>query len=204
MDDLFSVLTGRVEQAFNEHTSAGAILHRAVYEPLDGLLMSTGKEIRCSKGCDACCHRMVICTRVEALAVMEYLQGINKWDDQLREAVHLHASTLQDYLEPGENKPDTWIESWVACPFLKEGECLVYPMRPVSCRSYHSLDEPDLCKVPIRNVAQVKEINQAEELFSMMATMVGERIDTVFSAKGLFTLILDELSADVTATGEVV
>jgi len=202
MDDLYSVLTGRVEQAFNEHTSAGAILHKGVYEPLDGLMISAGKKIRCSKGCDACCHRMVICTRVEAIAVMEYLQGIEKWDDSLREAIHFHSYTLQDYLEPGENKPRTWIERWVPCPFLSGGECLVYPMRPVSCRSYHSLDDPDLCKEPVRNVGQLKEINQAEELFSMMATMVGERIDPVFASKGLFTMILDELSVEITPTGE--
>lgn len=202
MDDLHSFLMGRIDRAFNEYKSAGSILHRAVYEPLDGLLSSVSSQVTCKKGCDACCHRMVICTRVEAIAVMEYLQGIEGWIQPLHDAIRAHSTALQKFLEPGNEHETSWIEQWEPCPFLSNGECIVYPMRPVSCRTYHSLDDPALCIEPLRKVNQIKEINQAEELFTMMATVTGKRIDPVFGSKGLFTAILEELLNDDVMTGE--
>lgn len=202
MDDLHSLLMGRLDRAFSEYKSAGSILHRAVYEPLDGLISSVSSQVACTRGCDICCHRMVICTRIEAIAVMEYLQGIESWTRPLHDAIRQHSTALQKFLEPKKDNKATWIEQRIACPFLSDGECMVYPMRPVSCRTYHSLDDPSLCLEPLRNVQQVEEINQAQELFYMMVTVAGKRIDPLFGSSGLFTTILEELLNDDVMTGE--
>ena len=122
MDDLHSFLIGRIDRAFTEYKSAGSILHRAVYEPLDALISSAGGQVTCRKGCDACCHRMVICTRVEAIAVMEYLQGVDAWDGAMGDAIRDHSEALQNFLEPRNEHETTWIEEWVGCPFLSNGE----------------------------------------------------------------------------------
>lgn len=76
----------------------------------------------CKKGCDSCCKMDVQLTYFEA----EYIA--------LATGIPHRNSELTSGYES-------------ACPFLSEkGTCSIYNYRPLLCRTYHVLSDPELCK----------------------------------------------------------
>jgi len=101
-------------------------------------------NLACQKYCSDCCTDHVLITGLEGILILEYLQEHN----------------LQNYLQiiqkiPPKKRyqPKTTInqEAWLAmndklipepdespvdfCPFLNQGQCAIYPVRPMSCRT---------------------------------------------------------------------
>ena len=70
----------------------------------------------CGPGCASCCAPDLSVFPVEAAAISAQLAGL---DPNLREQLALHASR-----KPG------------ACVFLMEDRCVIYPARPLICRTH--------------------------------------------------------------------
>lgn len=87
--------------------------------------------VTCKKGCSHCCRMDVQITKFEA----EYI----------------HVATGI----PHNPNATLTIGNKGACPFLsKNGECSIYVVRPLFCRTYHSLSDPHLCSIPGADIAQ--------------------------------------------------
>jgi uncharacterized protein len=84
------------------------------------------KKLACHAGCDACCRRpSVPMTELEIMGVTWYLMGLVQGERRakIRELLaHCHES--------------------IACPFLLDGFCVVYPVRPLACRILHVFGPP--------------------------------------------------------------
>lgn len=79
----------------------------------------------CSKGCSHCCNMDVQITAFEA----EYIAM---------------ATTI-----PHLHNPALTFGHKSRCPFLSSaGVCTIYTVRPLFCRTYHSLSDPELCGTP--------------------------------------------------------
>jgi hypothetical protein len=105
-------------------------------------MASTLGVVSCKKGCDNCCHQKVLSTPAEGLPIFLYLQFKGLWstelEDELAEAdVHGTRTSHHDWFM--ERRP---------CPFLRKGECSVYPVRPVGCIATFSINHPDFCGMP--------------------------------------------------------
>lgn len=100
----------------------GAQLQR-VYAYLDRFKPYVSEFVSCSKGCSHCCSIDVQLTTLEA----EYIQ------------VHTGVPARTDgRLSTGHRK---------ACPFLTEaGACGIYEHRPLVCRMFHALGDPENCR----------------------------------------------------------
>jgi len=92
----------------------------------------------CKAGCAHCCHLRVGVSIPELLVIFYELQaqatpeGLDYFKDRIMETL-ARGNTLTERF---------WHESQTACPFLNnEGHCLIYAVRPFSCRAYHSTDE---------------------------------------------------------------
>ncbi|MBS2033666.1 YkgJ family cysteine cluster protein [bacterium] len=79
-------------------------------------------RVDCKAGCAWCCHTPVRSTILDAIG-----------------AAAARLSQLIDYDLPHRDRPSL-LSNFAACPLLVEGQCSVYPQRPVVCRGYHSLD----------------------------------------------------------------
>ena len=83
-----------------------------------------GRAVACQAGCDQCCKQPIPVTPLEVLALHSYARHRLPQDG---------LAALIDRLAAFEcDKRDMTLP----CPFLQDGSCLVYPVRPVACRQY--------------------------------------------------------------------
>lgn len=86
----------------------------------------TGKKVVCQKGCFACClNPTVPINQLELMGLSWYVSEV--MDDDTFKKVSVQ---LRNHAESA------------ACPFLLDGACSVYPVRPIACRVFHVYDSP--------------------------------------------------------------
>jgi hypothetical protein len=77
---------------------------------------------------------------------------VGEWERALSERPGLREGlerfeAADGYL-PDEEGGALEVEYWaaqLACPFLEQGRCSIYPARPFACREHHVLSDPRLC-----------------------------------------------------------
>lgn len=94
-----------------------------------------GPTLACKSGCSFCCHFRVEVFATEALTIAEHIKKnpaeTKKIVAKLQENIALHAIA-----PPGKQ-----MHKNIACAFLSPDKtCSIYEVRPLGCRSYHSLD----------------------------------------------------------------
>jgi len=94
---------------------------RKLYHLLNELGAIAAPYIACGKGCSACCHMNVMVSQLE-VALIEKEVGARP--------VHLQGSKVHD-LETFNGVP---------CPFLNDGACSIYEVRPFACRKHMNFD----------------------------------------------------------------
>ena len=129
---------------------------------------SEGKKISCQMGCGACCRQLVAISLVEAQDLARVVsempperQAVIR-DRFAKGIAKLEAAGLLDAKEPKGDRDliDTepgstqssipriakhYFEQGVACPFLENESCGIYPDRPLVCREYHVTSPAERC-----------------------------------------------------------
>jgi Fe-S-cluster containining protein len=130
-----------------QHTDGG--IHReaitgmmmAAYESIDSLIGSFRQRCRleniavdCHEGCAFCCHQAVLASNHEVLLIWQFIaeelepQQKNRFRKRAGEkhdrTSGMTAMEFLHYIHP--------------CPFLQDGSCRIYPVRPMACRCYLS------------------------------------------------------------------
>ncbi len=95
---------------------------KEVLDTADQIFDHAGKFAACARGCGHCCHVSVPITELEARFMGEHL-GI--------EPVAVKQSIRHELSEFG---------SHTRCPFLANGECSIYEVRPLTCRMHMNFD----------------------------------------------------------------
>ena len=98
--------------------------YRQLVERLDAFFSRVSRRhpdmLRCAPGCDECCHRDLSLFPFEAELLME---AVSRLAPPVRKrTLDRAACALQDPQAP--------------CPLLEDARCLVYPARPVICRTH--------------------------------------------------------------------
>jgi Fe-S-cluster containining protein len=126
-----------------------------------------GKPVSCRAGCGACCRQLVPISHTEALGLAAVVAGLS--DDRRRQIVErfrgataaIRARGLLDRLQaaPRQTDPDEtgrlardYFKAQVACPFLEDESCSIYPHRPLSCREYLVTTPAIHCQTPDSSV----------------------------------------------------
>lgn len=99
-------------------------------------------EAACRPGCAHCCHLRVGVSIPELLVVFYELKA-----QSTQEGLEFFKTQVAKTLARGNTlKEEFWHGSQTSCPFLAGGgHCLIYAIRPFSCRAYHSTDE-NVCR----------------------------------------------------------
>ena len=128
-----------------------------------GRAAADGKPVTCGPKCGACCQQLVPISPFEAEALAEWIRSLPEDQQQALSARFYHAilalqkSGILQKLNPQmfELPKDEFkrlgIEyhsAGVPCPFLDEGSCGIYPIRPLICREYMVVSPPVHCADP--------------------------------------------------------
>lgn len=153
--------TRSLPAAFFEHFNAAL----ACYDRLIDFAMQfdgSDKTIQCKKGCANCCIDLV--RGITTPEIINIYHHVRSWPDvkQIfeyhRDSAEMFMNILEHMTQPGEAPPDgrdpRIAEAHVRfnsmnrpCGFLDQetGCCRIYPVRPVACRYFFSLDPPETC-----------------------------------------------------------
>jgi Fe-S-cluster containining protein len=121
-------------------------------------IAAQGLVLACKRGCNGCCEEPIMIFRPEAARVARWLD--------LPENAEARAAFRAAYPEwrrrvgdtPAKlsakfaNDPGSYmaahIAAWtkrVMCAFNRDGECTIYPVRPITCRGGHALNTSEYC-----------------------------------------------------------
>lgn len=106
-----------------------------------GNLAEESEPSACRKGCSMCCHQSVMVTAPEVLLTVKLLRD-NLADaeiDQLQARVAERAKEIEG------RSTNERMDSRIACAFLVDDICSIYPARPLQCRGGYS-EDVDYCR----------------------------------------------------------
>ena len=115
----------------------------------EGLLARAPQgAVACKAGCDHCCYQSVGVTPPEALAIQDHLRKTLPAADLAAVAAHI---ADRNERTRGLSSNDRFSPEH-PCPFLREGRCSIYEVRPLACRGMNSLDAGE-CATRLRDPA---------------------------------------------------
>jgi Fe-S-cluster containining protein len=130
----------------------------------------------CKEGCDYCCYQSIEVLNWEADLIENYVKN-NLTIEILEQVKENHKNWIEFY---NDNTPDVEILSIkeafedfidvidnhnLACPFLIDKRCSIYPVRPISCRTHFVQDSPELCKKnKLRPACQTSKVIKARSV----------------------------------------
>lgn len=159
--------TKKCHRDLNENSVVASLLKK--YDTFDKL---AAKEILsitppCTKGCTDCCHDFFYVSDAEFWCILNFINdhSLNKPEiiakaeqvmDEIRRDYTDEYEKLQTLMKTRRMNPgqadtmakfsDRAIERLKSsCPLLKDGECLIYPVRPFICRGYGYLSRYGGC-----------------------------------------------------------
>lgn len=102
------------------------------------------RDLACRKGCDHCCHQVVLTEVATVLRIAAYVEETFSRGDRMLLEMRLIA-----YEEAAEKMGQAELaRATLACPLLSDGVCTVHAVRPLICRSFNSYDA-ESCRTEI-------------------------------------------------------
>lgn len=105
---------------------------KQIYDRFEQDASEFKKDAICKIGCTFCCTDVgnVDTTTLEGVIIQE---RVKKFPEPLRRTVRKRVT---------QNRQEKESQKIASCPFLKEGDtCLIYDIRPFSCRQLYSISE---------------------------------------------------------------
>ncbi|MCX8117646.1 MAG: YkgJ family cysteine cluster protein [Desulfobacterota bacterium] len=123
-----------------------------------------GETISCHKGCEKglCCCQLVPLSPPEVFFLNDFLKGlplekkvkIEAAFQKIREVMDQRGVTekIRNIESTDEHQVIAYeyFRMGLPCPFLDEGACSIYPIRPFACREYNILSPSTLCADPFK------------------------------------------------------
>lgn len=97
-------------------------------------------ELTCHRGCTGCCQQHLSVFEVEAESLRQFLKTLpesvrQKLSHQARTTLEREAQFEAQNIVPDTEFPPDPARA-IPCPALVDGDCAVYPARPVICRTH--------------------------------------------------------------------
>lgn len=100
------------------------------------------RQVACRPGCDDCCHALFDLSPVETLDIARAFSGLPRRLRRQAARAGAKATAAFDRVAAealaaqGEQRLRVLSRARVACPLLHDGRCLLYAVRPLTCRLY--------------------------------------------------------------------
>ena len=126
-------------------------IDKAITKELERLRIK-GIVPTCKKGCHFCCRQVINTNIPEAHVIGQYIKRnftdyqrndlrtrMSNWFKWVELELPKHCSKQGDEMEAFYNYGPY-------CPLLVDGECSIYSVRPVTCRTHYVSSSPDSCR----------------------------------------------------------
>lgn len=135
----------------------------------------------CSKGCWHCCRQLIRVHAAEELPITDYIK--KNFSSELRRRVQYNLQkwfqTLEANTPPKELLSEEDVEAFgvyhmkngVRCPFLVDGACSIYPVRPTLCRTFYVKDRPEDCEANPARIGEMKGYEAGEKAIHAIADL---------------------------------
>lgn len=131
------ILAQEVEQARNEIQNLGVVRAFENSQHRHDERIASAPDVgtlACRSGCTWCCHFSVDVRAVEVFGIVDFVEQTFTPEDKARVYAEIRANSaalgnLDEFERMRRN---------VKCPFLSQGRCTIYPVRPQTCRNYHA------------------------------------------------------------------
>lgn len=133
-----------------------------------------GRQISCKAGCGTCCCQMVPLSIPEVFYLRDL---VCSQPPKVQQIITQRFDSIVDILKQqglyGElEKPDLgdnehlniakrYWQLKLSCPFLSNGTCTIYPVRPLACREYHVTTPAEWCSDPYSHPIEKPKLNVA-------------------------------------------
>ncbi|MCP4755792.1 MAG: YkgJ family cysteine cluster protein [Proteobacteria bacterium] len=167
---------------------------KAIIKSLDRSLASIPSI--CRRGCEYCCYQAATLADYEEDSVKSYLK--KRMAMRIKSRVRRNATdwlktydAIYDEFQTASFTPDDasspsagytiynaasriLVENKVACPFLIDSRCSIYPVRPLACRTYGQVEDLEACRTGLvrENAKEFKDT--AEKHQRMIAARIME------------------------------
>lgn len=146
-------------------------------------LVDLPDQAACKKGCAYCCHLRVGVSIPEVVVIFNGLQSLATPEG----LAFLERNVIQVAQKGNALDDNWWRTSRTACPFLDingQNHCLIYELRPFSCRAYHSTDMND-CRIGFEQ--KIKTQIPCFPLYRAVTDMYSTIFIQGLAQKGLFS-----------------
>lgn len=142
----------------------GLVLLQNLYDLTDGLTREFEQYFSCHKGCSSCCSVFVDVTFIEAELIRSYIDSkfTQSEQDSILFKIRENAKSAPVSISNKEDVDilDMHYRKNIPCPLLsQEGACLVYNVRPFTCRTFSVFSNPEECKPGGNSLFFSKQIN---------------------------------------------
>lgn len=177
----FQVTVPTGPTAVSELLPFAQALSDAIVNQTTLLVQKAGEKITCASGCGACCRGFVAITQAEARQLRDYMVALPQ---DRRATLEARFSQAHQQIEAaGLLKTIAGAEFWtlaeyqamvtayfplgIACPFLENESCSIYPVRPITCREFLVISPPQHCAE--LDSAKVRRVNLPMPVFHAVA-----------------------------------
>lgn len=131
------ILTQEYERARDEIRTVGVMHALKNSQQRHDLRIASAPDVgalACRAGCSWCCHFSVDVRAVEVFSILDFVERTFTAAEKARvyAEVRANSTALKNLGEIERMRRN------VKCPFLNEGRCTIYPVRPQTCRNYHA------------------------------------------------------------------
>lgn len=107
-------------------------------------------NVTCREGCSHCCKLPATATVPEMVLVVEHLTSRGDWERRrpaLKRELEHQLSEFASVNVLDERERVAFFQRQLACAFLKNDRCEIYPVRPAVCRYHMVVSPPENCEV---------------------------------------------------------
>jgi Fe-S-cluster containining protein len=180
-----------IRKALEQERSAMTLIrlalaaHRSGQDTSQSFELTALSKLACREGCDYCCYPPVSAAVPEVANIVAYILSQLPKPEQQR----LQAKVKEAYEQTKAMTSQQRTSTNLACPYLKEGKCSIYPVRPLACRGYNSISKSACQKV----FEQPEKRHPVPAFVPMLASAQGlkEGMASGLSQAGLKTPLVD-------------
>jgi Fe-S-cluster containining protein len=138
-----------------------------------------GRQISCQRECTFCCHHYVSVSLAQGMVIVAHLyrnkdllqqfldryeewrgktEGIADEIDDIRNRALASSAPMARVIKDTRPLSTRYFLSNIPCPFLVDGLCSIYTVRPLACSAHHSVSPPEWCAPNSQQEPEIRRV----------------------------------------------